>query len=559
MKRFYIICLLLLPGLMSFAQDVTEQEAVDASLRLMDSFFPEGRRSIEKIESQKAEEGILFYLVDLEPEGWVMVSGDKRTEPVLGFSFTGEYTIAVNDPNNPQYLWIKAYEDQITDIKNGTFDKQHQGWSEDYYSTTLKSSTADKVSVNPLIDATWNQGTGWNIYCPADEEGPGGHTWVGCVAVAMAQAMSVFNYPSTGTGYYSYTQSPYGTLAVNFGEASYLWNQMSMTQADNNNALILYHSAVSVDMDFGPDGSGTLTSYASSALKSYFNYSKNIVYKRRSAYEATWKEMLIAELVAGRPLIYKGDADDGQPGHAWNIDGVVNSNYFHVNWGWSGSNNGYYLIDNLKPGSYDFTQNHAAIFNIQPYYYPTDIILSSTVVPEEEAPGAFVGKIGVVDEATDNVYEIKLVSDSTFTGGEWIYDYYLENDSLKTGRYYPAGEIIKDTVGFILTDAHNNRLEVEIILSFETTTGSTSVVDYERIEAFRVYPNPAGDWLYIMDDAKHALTGARLYNLSGQVVGIYMPTDIEAGIFISDLQRGIYILEAEYNDGFRIQRKIIRR
>ncbi len=62
--------------------------------------------------------------------------------------------------------------------------------------TSLKRSTLEYDTINPFIKVKWNQGAGWNMFCPMDEDGPGGHAYVGCVAVAMAQAMSVYEYPA---------------------------------------------------------------------------------------------------------------------------------------------------------------------------------------------------------------------------------------------------------------------------------------------------------------------------------------------------------------------------
>ncbi len=57
----------------------------------------------------------------------------------------------------------------------------------------------------------------------------------------------------------------------------------------------------------------------------------------------------MTELEAGRPIVYRGGPDDGRSGHAWNIDGYGDG-YFHMNFGWSGSQNGYFTLDLINPG-----------------------------------------------------------------------------------------------------------------------------------------------------------------------------------------------------------------
>ena len=75
-----------------------------------------------------------------------------------------------------------------------------------------------------------------------------------------------------------------------------------------------------------------------------------------------WLNMLKNELINGRPLIYSGQ---GTAGHAFNFDGFKDD-YFHVNWGWSGSSNGYFLVTALSPGSSDFSEAPSCISGIFP-------------------------------------------------------------------------------------------------------------------------------------------------------------------------------------------------
>lgn len=62
-------------------------------------------------------------------------------------------------------------------------------------------------------------------------------------------------------------------------------------------------------------------------------------------------EIVSSELEEQRPILYCGqDPIDG--GHAFILDGINENGLVHVNWGWSGSGNGWYDINVLKPTSY---------------------------------------------------------------------------------------------------------------------------------------------------------------------------------------------------------------
>lgn len=56
-------------------------------------------------------------------------------------------------------------------------------------------------------------------------------------------------------------------------------------------------------------------------------------------------------MINERPVLYAGgDADS----HAFVVDGYSLNDYFHVNWGWGGNCDGYYLLSYLHPKSMYF-------------------------------------------------------------------------------------------------------------------------------------------------------------------------------------------------------------
>jgi len=94
------------------------------------------------------------------------------------------------------------------------------------------------------------------------------------------------------------------------------------------------------------------------------------IYKNKDDYtEQEWITMLIEELDAFRPLHYSGRDSNGSNGHAFICDGYQGTDYFHFNWGWSGSNDGYYRLSLLDPSSYDFSYSQGAVFGVQPEKY----------------------------------------------------------------------------------------------------------------------------------------------------------------------------------------------
>jgi len=389
----------------AFGKPVSLAEVRDAVYSLMDSW----NKSVEikTIEARTLPGGELgYYMVDLGRDGWVMVSGDDVLRPVLAFSFENSATPEESWNDEARYM-LDQYKKEIAFALKDPSLQRDVRWDRAALPSAKKAVAAETVL--PFIDVKWNQGAGWNMFCPEDPDGPGGHAYVGCVAVAMAQAMTVYDYPSRPEGIKSYYHDVYGSIAVNYDMADpYEWDQMSATSSDSFNAILLYHCAVSVEMDFGPDGSGAYVSTASSAMKRYFGYPSSVTFHERYADDVEWVNLLVDELVAGRPVIYRGNPGDGTAGHAWNVDGYYASNnvdYFHMNFGWSGSQNGYYTLDAINPGSNDFNSGQGAMVGIAPpTSRPYDLVLTETTVEEGLPVGSWVADVEVTDEDPDNIY-----------------------------------------------------------------------------------------------------------------------------------------------------------
>ena len=547
-----MVAVIVISALPVTGQTVSGPDLDEMAVRFMNGNFPGGARKIREVISYDSLNSLKIF--QLEPEGWLILSTDKKVEPVIGFSFTGSFKVPEKDVNNPMYNWFDLYTKQIRQIVNDRSLRQQKTWDTGEFS---KGASAEIIRVKPFMKVTWDQGSGWNQFCPADNDGPGDHVYVGCVGVSMAQAMSIYKVPAKGTGSHNYLDPKYGSQYVNFANANYYWDSMSVSSPDKFNALLLYHCAVAVDMKFGADGSGTQALNAAAALRNYFSFSKNVLHKRRTGTVQEWHDIINNELLKGRPVIYAGDPNDGKPGHAFNIDGVMSSTYYHINWGWSGTYNGYFTIDALNPGANNFNENQSAIIGIQPVYYPTDIILTDTIVQEDLPSGTAVGKVKVIDEATDNSYTLRLTSDSTYDGSGWVRDYYLDGDSLRTGRTFTTADNRKDTIMISLTDRFNNKISKAIPLSIGSILISTGPENRLNEKKY-FYPNPVGDMLYIEKNMPAGLKIINIYSLNGSKIQQTVISDYNSPVPVSSLKKGFYIIEAVFRNNTSFRQKFIK-
>lgn len=336
------------------------------------------RLQVADCSFQIFEGDTVLYIFNLKSKGFVIVSADDNVYPILGYSFEGnwEQSLQMSASQLPEGLkdLIDTYNKQISATRKLKLRFNNEvaknAWNElsaTNYSQN-KSSKGSTKTVGPLLISTWDQGAYYDEDCPADTMGPGGHAVVGCVALAMAQVMNYYRYPQHGTGQYGYYSYGYGYLSADFGNTTYDWNSMpnSINRHTPTLALLLYHCGVSVDMMYGATGSSSSTQNIAYALPTYFNYSDSIQYNDRFGYsDSEWKAMIWGNLDKRLPVIY-GGSDPQQGGHCWVCDGYQDTAYFHMNWGWSGAYDGYFMLDNLNPSGFKFNDGQQSIINIFP-------------------------------------------------------------------------------------------------------------------------------------------------------------------------------------------------
>ncbi|MBK6345173.1 MAG: C10 family peptidase [Bacteroidales bacterium] len=309
-----------------------------------------------------------IYAVNFSSGGYVLVAGTEASVPVLGYAFEGSYT---GESLPPSFVaWMEGYKQQVNDLVSRNVlptAEISEKWT--YlmnYHPELQNNLRVTTQVSPLLSTTWDQGARYNELCPEDNGGPGGHVWSGCVATAMSQVINYWRFPLQGTGSHGY-YSDYGYLFVNFGESTYDYNQMNPNIGGENNfemAEIQYHCGVAVDMMYSPNGSGAYSWDAVQVLEENFGYSSQISLELKEDYsDSQWADLLMENLDNGWPMYYHGF---GSGGHAFNVDGYQGTDYFHFNWGWSGSYNGYYYLNNLNPGGNNFSEGQGAIVNFIP-------------------------------------------------------------------------------------------------------------------------------------------------------------------------------------------------
>ena len=346
-------------------------------------------------------EGMTAYYIIQFNEGWMLISADDMSKPLIGYSDQGIFQTE-NQPENMRGM-MDVYCQQIkrnSQIKGAP----HIDWESRPDTERLNRASGDK-RIKPLIEVNWNQSGLYKKYCPKDADG---QAVVGCVAVGMAQAMSVAQFPPRPTGTHNYNSATYGNIYIDYDkEPDYNWADiLSGANSRDDVARLLYHCGVAVNMDYGVSGSGTQTSYIPGALKKYFGYPDCVTYYTRNSYSGDWQDLILTEIENGRAVAYSGHDPVKNYGHCFNLDGW-DGTFFHVNWGWGGANNGYFGVDGLRDATMDmdYTSGQGVVVGIRaPSEKPSNIILSYNYVLADQPAGTVVGSITVESEAKDPTY-----------------------------------------------------------------------------------------------------------------------------------------------------------
>lgn len=305
--------------------------------------------------------------------GFVIVTADTELPAILGYSNQGSY-----DPNNvsPAFTeWMAGYKAQIEDW-------YAQG-SPAIASNAVKTRGVEHNKIEPLVQSQWNQSSPYNLLCPKVD---GKATYSGCVATSVSQVMHYHKWPQaavTSAGTHTSARF-YPAQTFDFSTATYDWDAMTDTYSSSstaaaNNAVakLMYAVGVAVDMHWGTSGSGAFSQGVPYAFYHYFNYSPTAFFWERAYYsDDEWDALIYSELEAKRPVVYSGTASGG---HSFVCDGYDTGGYYHINWGWGGSQDGYYYLNYLNPqnGGYPgqgnadgegYNKDQAAVVGIQKPY-----------------------------------------------------------------------------------------------------------------------------------------------------------------------------------------------
>ena len=234
------------------------------------------------------------------------------------------------------------------------------------------SLQSDRIDVAPLLTSHWHQTSPYNDLAPVIEDG-NVKTVAGCVAIAAAQVVYYWRKDNPEALLKDTPVYPYGKAPVTYSIPKGTPNNWELIQDSYDNtsteesraavAQLVYAVGTGSYLDYGSSTGGQISQAKTAVYSQYRLLGTNAV---KSEYtQEEWEQLLYSELLAKRPMTYSGNAG-GSDGHAFVIDGYdAANNLFHINFGWGGSGDGYYTVDDVS-GAGGYCGGQACVYNMRP-------------------------------------------------------------------------------------------------------------------------------------------------------------------------------------------------
>jgi|WetSurMetagenome_2_1015567.scaffolds.fasta_scaffold46593_1 hypothetical protein len=318
--------------------------------------------------SVRQDDHILARIYSLSPEGFIVLTSDTSLRPVYAFStesnfspediysdewlslitadissrIAGENFLSLQEKNNIHAEWQFLTSDF-------TKDSKFQQWP-----------PAGSTLTGGWIETNWTQSAPYNMFCPMDLNA-GNRSIAGCPSIAMAQILNYlmeingtrFNnsddyYHNYGTGnqYWIDNDSTahdfpgFGSLNLMLDSLEFIY----LSKAPISNTLaaaLVFASGVACTQVYTASGSGTFgIEQAADAFQRFGFTDSRLAYPT----DTNLNHDLAENIKLGSPA-HLGIINVGSTaGHNVVVDGYNTDDFYHFNFGWGGSWNGWYTM-----------------------------------------------------------------------------------------------------------------------------------------------------------------------------------------------------------------------
>lgn len=361
MKKIFLF-ISLFCSLSVFSQTISFQKAE----KIAQSFIKSKSKSskIDTIHIKTQENGdTLFYVVNFKSNSYVIVSGNMQMSPIIAWSDNsvfylseGYFPIVIDAIS----IYLEKTKDFSISKKENILKQWRVFENKKYRSDTVHVWPEEGTTeTGGWINTRWTQTSPYNKLCPRDPV-LNELSYAGCPAITMGQILNCLkttqNTRFTDDDDYSHNydgrnyniDDDYATIGFpSFPQLNSLLDSIDnlfvqdVDITDTAAAVLVFASGTACKQIYTSQGSGTFE--VNQAYQAYKRFAFNNC-ELFTTVDSVMYENLINNLINGYPA-HLAVVDEGwSTGHNVAVDGYRDDGYFHINFGWGGLSDGWWLI-----------------------------------------------------------------------------------------------------------------------------------------------------------------------------------------------------------------------
>ncbi len=374
MKKLLLTTVLAVATIVAMANPIGRTAAMQKAQNFMRGINPQAALQTPAIprramgnQSEKP-----YYIFNAENnQGFVIVSGDDRSEEILGFSDKG-------------FLDVDNLPDGLQTMLD-TFEEDLQKLDEQGYTNTVdaqvssnsrrKSLSVPREPIAPLIKTYWTQESPFVDMMTEDV--------VGCQRIASAQLLYYWGCDktlATITGVPTSIQSSGKYEPQTFDMSKIRAHYRGGSGTDEERAEVArYISCVRYSF-----GTGVQSDMVSKGPK-FWGITPGAILYRQNCFPDDFERIIYEELSNNAPVFVGGHCRTSTPNHYFLIDGYSHDDFFHINWGWAGVCDGYFRLSPLNAYNWSTAANWSQTFEALIGMRGPGLVAESTAQPNDEA------------------------------------------------------------------------------------------------------------------------------------------------------------------------------
>lgn len=360
MKKIFTLFGLLILGLQLISQPVAKETAKIAAENFLKQTATQYFISDFKVLTFENEP--VAYIASLQPQGFLILSNHLKINPIIAYSFTN----ALQDENMKSPMTEMVSYDLFLRLQyiqsNETYLNalSEAQWNSLFETKNGNSFYQDmKPLSNGFLETNWTQSAPYNAFCPLDIYSGGGRSVVGCPATAMAQILNyneeinATQFDDTDDYYHNY----YNQYTIDDDYATFDFPSFPELNIFLDSLDIHYSNGIAPTQD----EIAALNFACGVAARQVYSSSVSGTFGVDQAYDAYQKfgfqasellmggdtsinQRIIHNMMYSLPVHLALVNPEVTVGHNVVIDGYNVQNFFHLNFGWGGSSNGWYTM-----------------------------------------------------------------------------------------------------------------------------------------------------------------------------------------------------------------------